>query len=892
MSILRWAHNNLVWVPSWGSIQGAETTLVMRRGNSTDIASATVALLRAAGIPTRYVVGTVELDAPRLTNWIGGADSPQIALDLLNQGGVAAIGVVSGGRIIKVRMEHVWLQAYVNWAPSRGARQGSSTQHVNPVGPHNAWVDIDPSYKQHIFSTPIDVATAVPLDPTAVRNAVTAGAVMNTTQGFVSGIAESATIDQIRAYGQSVQAYFDSQPELQFSDLVKTREIISDTNEQLAGVLQHRVLGAQVMAALPASLRHTVTVKLFASSFDRADDSPALSQRISIAALNYRRLGVTYEPASPADAQVIDSAVAAGAASLPAYVINVRPTLKLDGTTLATGPTLRMGSAQYWTVSFEAPAGANNSDANFNNIAGDEIVFGLNGNGVTADLVAKRYVEGSPETAGGNLEQAALMYWLEHDMLDQMAANIAKVMTMRMPSVIQFAAPLTVSYFFGVARSGSYKGLSGDGQRVLVAAAGKDLSATRQFLLMAGIQGSAVEGSVLDQILSRPEETSVSTTQFFAIAMRQGLKLYSVTAENLVTALPQLAVGQSVKDDIANAVAAGFVAFVPERESVHNGYAGIGYLLLNPATGEGAYLIDGGRNGVSMPLCKSTAYAPGGVLAVQSLFEAEKVSKSIVGLTDTAGSTSAEQAAKREAAKAIEKAMKSSAERVAKRVGPRILVGLLALPPGVNVAIAVALAVVIAIEIFILVLEIKMILAELELQAVSRTETDKRCRCEVEPTDPACECKKVPFPHSPARAIPQITVYDRRVDVHHTCADASGNSYGGMDVQLTDKNGDSISVDLFSEPLQMACEVKTSFRNEPYDAFTMQRWRTKTLAQISEQKRIATSCQWSHCVIVNKAWMKSELDGLNLGYDVRLNETCGSATIPQDPFEVPSTPLD
>jgi hypothetical protein len=42
---------------------------------------------------------------------------------------------------------------------------------------------------------------------------------------------------------------------------------------------------------------------------------------------------------------------------------------------------------------------------------------------------------------------------------------------------------------------------------------------------------------VLDLLYSRPEETSVSTTQYLAIAMRQGLKLYSITGESRASAL-------------------------------------------------------------------------------------------------------------------------------------------------------------------------------------------------------------------------------------------------------------------------------------------------------------------------------------------------------------------
>ncbi len=74
-----------------------------------------------------------------------------------------------------------------------------------------------------------------------------------------------------------------------------------------------------------------------------------------------------------------------------------------------------MGSPQIWTVSFYDPSGVGSGTVEFGNAAGDEIVFGIDGNGVTPELVASRVIAGEPDSAAGNLEQAALHFWLEHD---------------------------------------------------------------------------------------------------------------------------------------------------------------------------------------------------------------------------------------------------------------------------------------------------------------------------------------------------------------------------------------------------------------------------------------------------------------------------------------------
>lgn len=100
-------------------------------------------------------------------------------------------------------------------------------------------------------------------------------------------------------------------------------------------------------------------------------------------------------------------------------------------------------------------------------------------------------------------------------------------------------------------------------------------------------------------------------------------------------------------------------------------------------------------------------------------------------------------------------------------------------------------------------------------------------------------------------------------------------------------------MDLFSEPTMLACEVKISFKSQPYDPYILNRWLATTITQLTRQQNIAETCGWRHCVFVNKAWMKAEIDAESHGaFDVHLIPNCGSATAPQNPFEIPDTPLD
>src|SRR6218665_431710 len=53
-----WVRNTVEFLPTWGALQNADSTLQTLRGNAFDIASLHIALLRAAKIPARYQFGT------------------------------------------------------------------------------------------------------------------------------------------------------------------------------------------------------------------------------------------------------------------------------------------------------------------------------------------------------------------------------------------------------------------------------------------------------------------------------------------------------------------------------------------------------------------------------------------------------------------------------------------------------------------------------------------------------------------------------------------------------------------------------------------------------------------------------------------------------------------
>jgi len=137
--IYAWVANNIRFVPSYGSIQGADMTLQTKRGNAMDTASLLIALLRAAHIPARYAYGTVQLPIDQAMNWVGGVTVPAAAANLMQQGGIPTALAATDGVITHIQFEHTWVEAFVDFEPSRGLK--------NIEGDH--WIPMDASYKQY-----------------------------------------------------------------------------------------------------------------------------------------------------------------------------------------------------------------------------------------------------------------------------------------------------------------------------------------------------------------------------------------------------------------------------------------------------------------------------------------------------------------------------------------------------------------------------------------------------------------------------------------------------------------------------------------------------------------------------------------------------------------------
>lgn len=588
VQIFNWVRNNIVYLPTQGSIQGSQITMQTGQGNAIDTSSLLIALLRAAGIPSRYVHGTIEVPIAQVMNWVGGMTSPNAALDFLAQGGVPVTGLAQGGVIRVARIQHTWVEAYVDFNPSRGAR--------NLVGDN--WIPLDASFKQYeniegLISNEMTQEIQAAAQAYVQSAQVGAGGSMTgfDTTAFDAILAQ--TREQVAAIAQANPTRFTME------DYVGGRKIIQTAAPTLSASLPYRVLvrGA-IGASLPESLRVAANIEIFAKGAYGEDGALLLNARVPLTTLGYGSLHLSHVPATANDAAVWDSYKTVGASTLPAYLIRVNARLTLDGEVLAQSPAIGLGTDMNLRVTFTGASGAQVKSAQFAIISGDDVQIGINGAGQVPEqgLALRNRDFGTSE---GNLYVVNKTFWTQADYHQRILAQTNRAAIARLPSVGIFASPISIVYSFGVPRNASYHSRQVDVKLAQISAISLDgnEAQTRKFVLQTGMALSSLEGAVIEEVFRKPLGHGSNTMRLLELANQQNIPIYRVNAANLNALRGSLQHSADVFGDISNAVNAGLEVIIPQRQQTNGAWSGSGYIMLDPQTGSADYRVSGGLSG-------------------------------------------------------------------------------------------------------------------------------------------------------------------------------------------------------------------------------------------------------------------------------------------------------
>src|SRR5690554_1946996 len=160
---------------------------------------------------------------------------------------------------------------------------------------------------------------------------------------------------------------------------------------------------------------------------------------------------------------------------------------------------------------------------------------------------------------------------------------------------------ITPMYWFGIPRNVKISGLTMDVDRITHLLAHKDNDHEQwvNYNRASGARLSAMEHLVPEQLFSTPENPAhgISAVKAIQLAAAEGQKIWTITQANLAVALANITLDNDIKTDIRNAVNAGQEVTTHEKYINFHGKTSAGYIILNPTTGAGAYMISSGENG-------------------------------------------------------------------------------------------------------------------------------------------------------------------------------------------------------------------------------------------------------------------------------------------------------
>lgn len=637
--MFRFVADNCYYQPYYGSMKGALESFRQQAGNDLDLASLLMALFRYSGIPCRYVSGEIEIPIEQALNYIG-VENTTVMGSVLATNGVPSVTMVNqdtGEQFL--RMRHHWVMA---WLPSKYRGVGGDNS--------GSWIYLDPSFKQHVFTTGIDTTEVLELDEQGQANQIESNIIQNSPYSFNFDM--SGLRSDMNAYETKMSDHFDENvaEETPLQEMLNYMDIVREDFDFLPGSLPYRVLStAGNYSVVPTNMRFFVTLTVLASDpydpYDLFEGSSSLSYRASTPSLAGKRIIVGYVPASPSDASII--AAYGGIKNCPSSAARLKPGVRINGVVVKEGSGSRIGEEEEFQISVTGPDGTNDRISN-TVVVGSYHAVALDLQGIAPKQTHERLEalkanvdkvkamiddasdSGQPtitvdrdELAGEFLSVAGMVFWthmmnyLEHGAMQRNILYVKGVSE----AVVSFG--LDTEYFFGLPRGVDPSGSGIDVDLNVMTPFNRKGSETvnTDFAKQCGYRASIEEHSMFDELLKEVFGTTsgalpgvsanpflreteaenyptVSAVKALKLANDQGIPIYSLDSMDAYNAVSgELRLFSNVRADVVNGLRAGRTVVVHQSPITFYDWHGFGYIITDQATGDASYMISSGSNG-------------------------------------------------------------------------------------------------------------------------------------------------------------------------------------------------------------------------------------------------------------------------------------------------------
>lgn len=603
--IFNYVRQTIKFEPYYGVRKGATGTLLERSGNDADQAALAVALLRAAGVPARFVQGTAELSVGAAASWLALPDSmalrPEAIADVLASGGYPVVQRKVNQAVQALRIDRVWLEAYVPDASYRGVDETLGTKR---------WLPLDPSTKRYVRAADELASDDTDSPLTGVVKQFADASSSSTSEGRVTP-AWSDLLETAKAALPEPDP--DSANPESPLDLDGVRIALGAPSVLPASLPFRATTVSDERTALPQSFFARVRIQIDGVDSGGAPNPADQSDiDVTVKALNaaYGRLTIGYAPATPGDEDVLNASGGVAGASAP--LVDLLPVVKLNGALLSAGAVpIGLGYSQRLRVTYLSPGFAASTAEN-SVVAGGLTVLavdvGLKSTTSVRDrakrvdaLAATTTTQNAlgDERLGEMLALAGDAYFLRNDLFNAGLAAASEVYAQRALSGALVGLSMSTTTLAGFPLRVDADGLLMDVDEDVQAIT--ELSGEAEspaYLDSSASFASVSEGAALSMAFA-DADPGISTTRILAEAAKAGTPVYEVTAANQADVLSLVEASEVVKRDVRRAVAGGALVRIPARAPVIEGWTGTGYVIVTESSRE--FRISGGASGGFKP---------------------------------------------------------------------------------------------------------------------------------------------------------------------------------------------------------------------------------------------------------------------------------------------------
>ncbi len=603
VKVYEYVRNNIDFEPYYGSRKGAIGTFNQLSGNDYDQASLLVAMLRYKGIPARYVKGTIELPIEQVMEWTG-TQNPEAAVKVLGALGNRTVSIVSGGKVVAVRTEHVWAEAYVPYKSYNRVGVGRGSK---------IWIPLDPSFKQYTMVEGLDIKEITGVTEDQIKEAFK----LDADKSKDGDVIKDVNFDKMNVLfvgvSEKLEKYMkdNKDKEADLKDLIGGKRIKPENLGVLQLSLPYKAL---TILAKTNTIHKADSEKigfsisgneLFDLSYGGTDQ---FNVEFKAVELYGKRVTLLWVPATAEDKNIIDSY--GGLYKTPTYMIQLKPQLKVDGKVVAEGSAVGFANRQQFTISMGhvgRPAelvtnpvtagGIYSISFDFGKIDAEELEVIQERIEKVKDTATEESIY-TDEVMGEILNSVGKAYFAQLDGINSVIARSMNVSAIRQVSEAMTGYQPTVKYMFGVPVEVSGGSFYIDVDHDVVGVTSLDNNRENEiaYMLNSGIVGSSMEHVIHEQIFKVP---SVSSIKILAEANSRGIPVYSIAKDD-IGKINELNVSSYVKTDIRNSVNSGKIVIIPKEEIQYYDWYGSGYIVMDPETGAAGYMISGGIAGGSI----------------------------------------------------------------------------------------------------------------------------------------------------------------------------------------------------------------------------------------------------------------------------------------------------